>query len=85
MKTPVWIGYATNRHNAQDIETWQQEFWMHSWPGSPTQSSEASIRLEDDDNVMRKWPVQPRDLPPFMPAAMSGRESASGLSRKHSV
>ena len=26
MKTPVWLGYATNTHNSFDIDIWQQEF-----------------------------------------------------------
>ena len=26
MKTPVWLGYASNTYNPEDIEIWQQEF-----------------------------------------------------------
>ena len=79
MKTPVWMGYATNRHNNEDIQVWQQEF-MDAFIARIDNPNvrKASIRLEaDPDNVMRNWPAQPRDLPPFMPVAMSGRKSAS--------
>ena len=26
MKTPVWVGYATVRHNPEDMSPWQQEY-----------------------------------------------------------
>jgi adenylate cyclase len=79
MKTPVWLGYATNRHNSYDIEVWQQEF-MDSFVKAIDNPNvrKASIRIEaDPDNVMRNWPVQYRDLPPFLPVAMTGRERAA--------
>ena len=78
MKTPVWLGYATNSRNSFDVEVWQQEF-MDAFVkavGNP-KVRKASIRLEaDTDNVMRSWPVQYRDLPPFLPVAMSGEQRA---------
>ncbi len=79
MKTPVWMGYATNAYNKRDIETWQQEFMdaFIARIGNPV-VRKASIRLQDDpDGVMRNWPSQPRDLPPFLPVAMSERKGAS--------
>lgn len=79
MKTPTWIGYATNRHNPTDIQVWQQEF-LDNFLGSIGNPNvkKASIHIESDpDNVLRNWPNQPRDLPPFLPVAMSGRKSAA--------
>ncbi|MEO8142547.1 MAG: adenylate/guanylate cyclase domain-containing protein, partial [Sphingomicrobium sp.] len=79
MKTPVWIGYATNRHNPRDIETWSQEFQDQFMAriNNPV-VRKASIHIESDpDNVLRNWPNQPRDLPPFLPVAMSNRKSAA--------
>jgi adenylate cyclase len=76
MKTPVWLGYATNAHNSYDVEVWQQEF-MDAFVKAIDNPNvrKASIRIEaDKDNVMRNWPVQYRDLPPFLPVAMSGRQ-----------
>jgi adenylate cyclase len=78
MKTPVWLGYATNTHNSFDVEVWQQEF-MDAFVKAIDNPNvrKASIRLEaDNDNVMRNWPAQYRDLPPFLPVAMSGRARA---------
>jgi adenylate cyclase len=79
MKTPVWLGYATNAHNSYDVEVWQQEFidaFVRAIDNPNVRK--ASIRIEaDKDNVMRNWPVQYRDLPPFLPVAMSGRTRAA--------
>ena len=75
----MWIGYATNRHNPEDIQVWQQEFLDQflSRIDNPN-VKKASIHIESDpDNVLRNWPKQPRDLPPFLPVAMSGRNSAA--------
>lgn len=79
MKTPVWLGYATNARNSFDVEVWQQEF-MDSFIKQVANPNvrQASIRLEaDNDNVMRSWPIQYRDLPPFLPVAMSGASQAA--------
>ena len=78
MKTPVWLGYATNTRNSFDVEVWQQEF-MDAFVKAIDNPNvrKASIRLEaDNDNVMRSWPVQYRDLPPFLPVAMTGTTRA---------
>jgi adenylate cyclase len=82
MKTPVWLGYATNAHNSFDVEVWQQEF-MDDFIRKVNNPNvrKTSIRLEaDTDNVMRNWPAQYRDLPPFMPVAMTGRDRAQNYS-----
>ena len=79
MKTPVWIGFATNAHNPEDILPWQEEF-MAAFIAKADNPKvrKASIHIEGDpDNVIRNWPTQPRDLPPFLPVAMSGRTRAS--------
>ena len=79
MKTPVWIGYATNAHNPNDILPWQEEF-MAAFIAKANNPMvrKASIHIEGDpDNVIRNWPTQPRDLPPFLPVAMSGRTRAA--------
>ena len=78
MKTPVWLGFATNAHNSFDVDVWQQEFMANfvKQIGNPN-VRKTSIRLEaDNDNVMRNWPAQYRDLPPFMPVAMTGMTRA---------
>jgi adenylate cyclase len=75
MKTPVWLGYATNTYSGTDVEVWQQEFMdrmTQRLAGSNVKK--ASIRLEaDPDNVIRSWPSEPAALPPLLPLAMTGR------------
>ncbi len=74
MKTPVWLAYAANATNGNDVETWQQEY-MDGWHRQLAGSSihKTSIRGEaDPDNVMRQWPAYIPGLPPFMPIAMTG-------------
>lgn len=68
MKTPTYLGFATNKSNSAfmtyDQEQFLREFLKQTKPGNvhPT-----SIRLQaDQDGVMRSWPDQPRDLPPLM-------------------
>jgi adenylate cyclase len=80
MKTPVWLGYATNTYTGTDVEVWQQEFMdrlAQRLAGSNVRK--ASIRLEwDPDNVIRSWPSQPAELPPLLSLAMAGRENLRG-------
>ena len=79
MKTPTYVGYATVRHNPEDMSPWQQEY-LDQFLSRITNPAvrKASLKVEaDSDNVARRWPEQPRDLPPFLPVALSGRSSAS--------
>ena len=78
MKTPVWLAYATNSSNANDVEVWQQAF-MDQWHArlAGSQVRRASVRTEaDSDNVLRSWPTADPNLPPFLPMAMAGLERA---------
>ena len=77
MRTPTWLGFASNSTNATYMQPWQEsyltDFFRRIGPGNvrPT-----SIRLEDDpDNVERRWPSQPRGLPPFLALAMTQTHS----------
>jgi adenylate cyclase len=80
MKTPVWLGYATNTYSADDVMVWQQEFmdrFAQDLAGSSVKK--ASVRLEaDPDNVMRSWPSQKPGLPPLLAVAMAGRPELAG-------
>ena len=79
MRTPTWVGYATVRHNPEDMSPWQQEY-LDQFLGRITNPNvrKASLKVAaDGDNVARSWPDQPRDLPPFLPVALSGRQSAA--------
>jgi adenylate cyclase len=80
MNTPVWLGYATVRHNPEDMTVWQQEY-LDQFISRITNPKVRKVSLKAaataGDNVAREWPEQPRDLPPFLPVAMSGRQSAA--------
>jgi len=74
MKTPTYLGFASNATNKTfmtlDQETFLRDFMKQTRPGNvhPT-----SIRLlADDDGVMRSWPNQPRELPPLMANSLTG-------------
>ena len=83
MRTPVYFAYATNASNPEQMQVWQEEylrgFLAQAAPGpvGPT-----SIRIRpDQDNVMRRWPDQPRSLPPLMPNSLTGAHTAFRLIR----
>ena len=78
MKTPTYLGFASNKTNATfmtlDQENFLRDVLAQAKPGNvhPT-----SIRLQaDDDGVMRSWPDQPRDLPPLMANSLTGGHEA---------
>jgi adenylate cyclase len=69
LKTPTYLGYASNDTNAENMQTWQEDFlrdFQKAISGGAVHA--ASIRLETDprDNVMRNWPSQPASLPPLL-------------------
>jgi adenylate cyclase len=74
IKTPTYLGFASNATNAEYMQTWQEEFlrnFQQAIAGANVKPT--SIRLEADprDNVMRNWPSQPRELPPLLASSLS--------------
>jgi adenylate cyclase len=68
MKTPTYLGLATNKSNPAFM-TYDQEIFLRDFQKktAPGNVHFTSIRLEaDQDGVMRSWPGQPADLPPLM-------------------
>ena len=78
MKTRVYLGYATNAFNPDQMEVWQQEFLDQFIKRIDNPNvHRASVHLEaDDDGVIRSWPDQPRSLPALMPVALRDRPAA---------
>ena len=78
MKTPTWLGFASNATNAEYMQTWQEDF-LRDFQRAIASSTvkPASIRLESDprDNVMRNWPSQPANLPRLLANAMTDTHS----------
>lgn len=68
MKTPTYLGLATNKTNSAFM-TYEQEMFLRDFQKQtkPGNVHFTSIRLAaDQDGVMRSWPDQPRELPPLM-------------------
>lgn len=68
MRTPTYLGLATNATNKAfmtlDQENFLRDFQKQTAPGNVHFTS---IRVQaDSDDVMRSWPDQPRELPPLM-------------------
>ncbi|KKC25112.1 adenylate/guanylate cyclase domain-containing protein [Sphingomonas sp. SRS2] len=68
MRTPTYLGLATNATNKAfmtlDQENFLRDFQKQTAPGNVRFTS---IRVQaDQDDVMRSWPDQPRVLPPLM-------------------
>ena len=79
MKTPTWLGYASVNDNAGDMSVFQQEF-LDDFLAKITNPNvrPTSLLVEiDQDRVQRQWPRQPRNLPPFLPTALSGNRQAA--------
>jgi adenylate cyclase len=78
MRTPTWLGFASNETNAVYMQAWQEAFLSNFLKQlAPGNVRPTSIRLEDDpDNVMRNWPSLPPALPPLLAVAMSGNNKA---------
>ncbi len=73
MRTPTWLGFASNQTNAVYMQAWQEAFLARFVKSlAPGNVHPTSIRLEDDpDNVMRNWPSQPPGLPPLLALALA--------------
>ena len=73
MRTPTWLGFASNGTNTVYMQAWQEAFLTGFLKSlAPGNVRPASIRLQDDpDNIMRNWPSQPRGLPPLLAVAMA--------------
>ena len=79
MRTPTYLGFASNATNGTYMQLWQEEFLRGFLRaiGNPAVHA-ASIRIEADplDNVMRSWPSQPASLPPLLATAMAPADPA---------
>jgi len=74
MRTPTYLGLATNKSNPAFM-TYEQEQFLRDFQAKtkPGNVHFTSIRLQaDQDGVMRSWPDQPRDLPPLLANSLTG-------------
>jgi adenylate cyclase len=72
MKTPTHLAFASNATNANEIATWQEGF-LRTFQGrlAGTRSTPASIRVEKEDDVVRRWPSHARGEPPLLAVSMA--------------
>ncbi|WP_439491748.1 CHASE2 domain-containing protein [Blastomonas fulva] len=78
MQTPTHVAYASNETNTEAIQFRQQEFLEQFLKDITTAKTvPTSIRLlTDPDGVARRWPDQPKNLPPIMVRAMTPPNAA---------
>ena len=72
MKTPTHIGFTTNATNPYEMQLWQEQY-ERQFQGqlAGTNSSGASIRVEKQGDVVRRWPAQPKGEPPLLSLSMA--------------
>jgi adenylate cyclase len=74
MRTPTFLGFATNALNPDQMEPWQEQFLRDFLRRiGPGQVHPASVRVEPDleDGVIRRWTVPDPRLPTFLANAMA--------------
>src|SRR5271169_4534877 len=72
MRTPTHLAFARNATNPNEIATWQEDFLRNFQArllGS--QTTPASIRVEKEDDVVRRWPSRAPGEPPLLAVSMA--------------
>ncbi|HET6524061.1 adenylate/guanylate cyclase domain-containing protein [Sphingopyxis sp.] len=73
MRTPTWLAYAEQASNPNTIFYEQQKFlqaFIADVTTAKTRPTSVLFRTDDDD-VIRKWPHRPANLPPLMANALA--------------
>ena len=73
MRTPTWLAYAEQASNPNTIFFEQQKFlqaFIADVTTAKTRPTSVLFRTDDDD-VIRKWPHRPANLPPLMANALA--------------
>jgi adenylate cyclase len=73
MRTPTWLAYAEQASNPNTIFYEQQKFlaaFIADVTTAKTRPTSVLFRTDDDD-VIRKWPHRPPNLPPLMANALA--------------
>lgn len=73
LKTPTYLAFASNATNPEYMEVWQEQYLRKFLSEiGPGQVHPTSIRLvTDPDNVVRRWPEHPKNLPPLLANALA--------------
>ncbi len=73
MKTPTYLAFASHVTNDANIRDWQEKFltgFQRAVSGGAIHAASVYF-LPDLDGTMRKWPDQPRNLPPLLSNALT--------------
>ena len=79
MKTPTYLAFASHVTNDANMRDWQEKFltgFQRAVSGGAVHPASVFF-LPDLDGTMRKWPEQPRKLPPLLTNAMVGAPDAT--------
>jgi adenylate cyclase len=78
MQTPTWLAYAEQASNPNTIFYEQQKYlesYIADVATARTKPTSVLFRT-DDDSVIRRWPDQPKNLPPLMSNALAPVDAA---------
>jgi adenylate cyclase len=73
MKTPTWLAYAEQASNPNTI-FYEQQKYLESYIADVTTAKTRPTSVlfrNDDDDVIRRWPDRPKNLPPLMANALA--------------
>lgn len=73
MRTPTYLAFASNTTNPDYMQVWQEEYlndFLRQTAGRRVGPMSIMLR-PDGDNVARRWPDQPANLPPLMSNALT--------------
>lgn len=77
MKTPTFLGFTSSATNPFEMRDWQEAYeraFQAQLKGS--HSGPASIRVEKEDDVVRRWPIAPPGEPPLLALSMAPNHPA---------
>lgn len=77
MRTPTHLAFGSNATNPDEIATWQEAFlrqFQARLAGS--RSTPASIRVERENDVVRRWPSHTKGEPPLLAVSMAPHNPA---------
>ncbi len=72
MKTPTHLAFASNATNPNEMQVWQEAYEREFQAQlAGTNSTGASIRVEKEDDVVRRWPSHAKGEPPMLSLSMA--------------
>ena len=79
MHTPTYLAFASNDTNAEFMQVEQEDFlrrFQHDISTGAVHPASILLNTDPQDDVIRRWPIQPPGLPPLLPTAVAGAGTA---------